>query len=165
VYIESSIDDDGVSNVQGNTCKFSYGGHPAGELPNGRGAWCGGTVGLVSAKVVCAGGSPCGSCFRVFAARALLNQPVGTGTSPTPGISETDFRLSTVSWLQYAAGQTNSAAGSGRTESEKSLTDVPFALDAKGSVLGQTDELKPSKSAAVPFWVPCGRNLPHCTSV
>jgi hypothetical protein len=47
------------------------------------------TVGT-GAKVVCAGGSPCDSCFRVFAARALLNQPVGTRTSVLRGGNKTD---------------------------------------------------------------------------
>jgi hypothetical protein len=53
--------------------------------------------------------------------------------------------LSTVSWLQYAAGRANSTASSGRRDGERYLTYVPFALNAKRSVLGQTDELEPKK--------------------
>ena len=74
-----------------------------------------------------------------------MNQPVGTGTSPTPAISETDFRLSTVSWLQYAAERAGSTLNSGRMERDLYLTYVPFALNAERSVLGQTDELEPEK--------------------
>lgn len=36
-------------------------------------------------------------------ARAFLNQPGGTETSPTPGIMSMVLRLSRVAWLKYAA--------------------------------------------------------------
>lgn len=48
-----------------------------------------------------------GASMRLFAlfARALLNQPSGTTTSPTLGMSSIVPRLSIVVWLKYAAAK------------------------------------------------------------
>ena len=40
---------------------------------------------------------------RILLALALLNNPSGTGTSPTPRMDSIVFRESSLSWLKYAA--------------------------------------------------------------
>jgi hypothetical protein len=61
-------------------------------------------MGSTAAHGSCNGGafssSPLPPGCLVLLARAFLNQPAGTETSPTPGMPSIVFRLSSIAWLK-----------------------------------------------------------------
>ena len=77
--------------------------HLGGSAPNGTGA--GGCIETPQGSCVAAPMSSTGWSLRllILLARALLNMPSGTRTSPTPGIESIVPRPSSVVWLKYAA--------------------------------------------------------------